>query len=119
MAIKIAVVSREGAASYRVRGYLSAGFGNRLDPFTGQRDFHPGIDISTPQGTRIHDSFIAVNSNEGIWIERSNGTRVEANHVHHAVEQVRAVVAQQAARHDERVALGGQAHPPRRRTDRP
>ena len=37
-----------------VRGYLSAGFGNRLDPFTGQRDFHPGIDISTPQGTRIH-----------------------------------------------------------------
>ena len=36
-----------------VRGYLSAGFGNRLDPFTGQRDFHPGIDISTPIGTRI------------------------------------------------------------------
>jgi murein DD-endopeptidase MepM/ murein hydrolase activator NlpD len=36
-----------------VRGYLSAGFGNRLDPFTGQRDFHSGIDISTPIGTRI------------------------------------------------------------------
>lgn len=37
-----------------VRGYLSAGFGNRIDPFTGQRDFHAGIDISTPSGTRIH-----------------------------------------------------------------
>jgi murein DD-endopeptidase MepM/ murein hydrolase activator NlpD len=37
-----------------VRGYLSAGFGNRADPFTGQRDFHPGIDVSTPIGTRIH-----------------------------------------------------------------
>ena len=37
-----------------VRGYLSAGFGNRVDPFTGQRDFHSGIDISTPLGTRIH-----------------------------------------------------------------
>jgi murein DD-endopeptidase MepM/ murein hydrolase activator NlpD len=37
-----------------VRGYLSAGFGNRIDPFTGQRDFHAGIDISTPIGTRIH-----------------------------------------------------------------
>jgi murein DD-endopeptidase MepM/ murein hydrolase activator NlpD len=37
-----------------VRGYLSAGFGNRIDPFTGQRDFHAGIDISTPMGTRIH-----------------------------------------------------------------
>lgn len=36
-----------------VRGYLSAGFGNRIDPFTGQRDFHSGIDISTPTGTKI------------------------------------------------------------------
>ena len=36
-----------------VRGYLSAGFGNRIDPFTGQRDFHAGIDISTPIGTRV------------------------------------------------------------------
>jgi len=36
-----------------VRGYLSAVFGNRKDPFTGQRDFHAGIDISTPIGTRI------------------------------------------------------------------
>jgi murein DD-endopeptidase MepM/ murein hydrolase activator NlpD len=37
-----------------VRGYLSAGFGNRIDPFTGQRDFHPGIDVSTPLGTKVH-----------------------------------------------------------------
>jgi murein DD-endopeptidase MepM/ murein hydrolase activator NlpD len=36
-----------------VRGYLSSGFGNRVDPFTGQRDFHPGIDISTPLGTPV------------------------------------------------------------------
>ena len=36
-----------------VRGYLSASFGNRADPFTGQRDFHPGIDVSTPIGTRV------------------------------------------------------------------
>ena len=36
-----------------VRGYLSAGFGNRPDPFTGLRDFHPGLDISAPQGTKI------------------------------------------------------------------
>jgi murein DD-endopeptidase MepM/ murein hydrolase activator NlpD len=37
-----------------VRGYLSSRFGNRVDPFTGAPDFHPGIDISTPRGTRIH-----------------------------------------------------------------
>ena len=36
-----------------VRGYLSAGFGNREDPFTGLRDFHPGLDISAPLGTKI------------------------------------------------------------------
>jgi murein DD-endopeptidase MepM/ murein hydrolase activator NlpD len=36
-----------------VRGYLSAGFGNRIDPFTGLKDFHPGIDISTPEGTKV------------------------------------------------------------------
>jgi murein DD-endopeptidase MepM/ murein hydrolase activator NlpD len=36
-----------------VRGYLSSQFGNRTDPFTGQFDFHPGIDISTPIGTKI------------------------------------------------------------------
>lgn len=36
-----------------VRGYLSAGFGNRIDPFTGLKDFHPGLDISAPLGTKI------------------------------------------------------------------
>jgi len=35
------------------RGYLSAGFGNRIDPFTGMKDFHPGIDVSTPIGTHV------------------------------------------------------------------
>ncbi len=35
-----------------VRGYLSASFGNRNDPFTGLRDFHSGIDISTPIGVK-------------------------------------------------------------------
>ena len=36
-----------------VRGYLSATFGKRNDPFTGLRDFHSGIDISTPLGTSV------------------------------------------------------------------
>jgi murein DD-endopeptidase MepM/ murein hydrolase activator NlpD len=36
-----------------VRGYLASAFGNRLDPFTGRPDFHPGLDISTPLGTRV------------------------------------------------------------------
>lgn len=34
-------------------GVLTAGFGQRPDPFTGQPEHHPGIDISTPAGNRI------------------------------------------------------------------
>ena len=40
-------------STWPLRGYLSAGFGNRADPFTGLRDFHPGIDISVPRGTKV------------------------------------------------------------------
>ena len=29
-----------------VAGWITSGFGNRRDPFTGGRDFHPGLDIS-------------------------------------------------------------------------
>jgi len=36
-----------------VRGYLSSVYGRRRDPFTGGRDFHPGIDISAPRGTKV------------------------------------------------------------------
>jgi murein DD-endopeptidase MepM/ murein hydrolase activator NlpD len=36
-----------------LRGYLSERFGNRTDPFTGLRDFHPGIDISVPRGSKV------------------------------------------------------------------
>ncbi|HKY21500.1 MAG TPA: M23 family metallopeptidase [Vicinamibacterales bacterium] len=36
-----------------VHGWLSAGYGMRADPFTGDRDFHPGLDISSERGTPI------------------------------------------------------------------
>ena len=36
-----------------VHGWLSAGYGMRADPFTGDRDFHPGLDISADRGTPI------------------------------------------------------------------
>jgi murein DD-endopeptidase MepM/ murein hydrolase activator NlpD len=40
-------------STWPLRGYLSGGFGNRIDPFTGLRDFHPGIDISVPRGSKV------------------------------------------------------------------
>jgi murein DD-endopeptidase MepM/ murein hydrolase activator NlpD len=36
-----------------VHGWLSAGYGMRADPFNGNRDFHPGLDISADKGTPI------------------------------------------------------------------
>jgi murein DD-endopeptidase MepM/ murein hydrolase activator NlpD len=34
-------------------GYISSGFGERVDPFTGGTEFHEGIDFAAPQGTGI------------------------------------------------------------------
>ncbi len=34
-------------------GYLSDGYGYRRDPFSGERDWHPGVDISAPKGARV------------------------------------------------------------------
>lgn len=38
---------------YPVRGLLGNGFGWRRDPFTGMRDFHQGLDIVAPMGTKV------------------------------------------------------------------
>lgn len=37
-----------------LRGKITSGFGNRKDPFSGNRSFHCGIDISTNLGTPVH-----------------------------------------------------------------
>lgn len=36
-----------------VRGQITAGFGQRLDPFSGEGAFHSGLDISAPYGTGV------------------------------------------------------------------
>lgn len=36
-----------------VHGYISSGYGYRISPFTGSRQFHSGIDIAAPQGTPV------------------------------------------------------------------
>jgi murein DD-endopeptidase MepM/ murein hydrolase activator NlpD len=35
-------------------GWLSSSMGNRDDPFTGERDFHPGLDISADKGDPVY-----------------------------------------------------------------
>ena len=36
------------------QGWLSSAYGRRTDPFTGQADFHPALDISTDYGKPIY-----------------------------------------------------------------
>jgi murein DD-endopeptidase MepM/ murein hydrolase activator NlpD len=35
-------------------GWLSSTAGNRTDPFTGEKDFHPGLDISADKGDPVY-----------------------------------------------------------------
>jgi len=37
-----------------VPGWLSSAYGTRRDPFTGDPDFHPGLDISADAGQPVH-----------------------------------------------------------------
>ena len=37
-----------------IAGWISSGFGDRPDPFTGESAFHPGLDISAEHGSPIY-----------------------------------------------------------------
>ena len=39
-----------------VRGQITAAFGQRMDPFSGEGVFHAGVDISAPNGSRVEAS---------------------------------------------------------------
>jgi murein DD-endopeptidase MepM/ murein hydrolase activator NlpD len=60
-------------------GYITSGFGNRTDPFTGLRGYHPGVDFAAREGSEV----LAVAS--GIVTEADDersgyGNLVEINH---------------------------------------
>lgn len=60
------------------QGYLSDGYGYRKDPFTGERDWHPGVDISAPQGARVVATADGTVSRAG-WT-RGYGKMVDLEH---------------------------------------
>jgi murein DD-endopeptidase MepM/ murein hydrolase activator NlpD len=71
-----------------VTGWLSSSFGNRRDPFTGARDFHPGLDISADQGEPVHataDGFVASagpNGNYGNLVVLEHGYGITTRYGH-------------------------------------
>jgi murein DD-endopeptidase MepM/ murein hydrolase activator NlpD len=71
-----------------VTGWLSSSYGNRRDPFTGSRDFHPGLDISAVAGERVlapaNGTVItsARNGNYGNFIEIEHGFGITTRYGH-------------------------------------
>jgi murein DD-endopeptidase MepM/ murein hydrolase activator NlpD len=63
-----------------VEGWLSDGFGWRKDPFTGQRQFHRGVDIVAPAGTQIRaaaDGIVSRSAHDSEY-----GRNLDLNHGH-------------------------------------
>jgi len=46
-------LARATPAGWPIAGWLTSGFGPRKDPFTGEPDYHAGLDISADQGTPV------------------------------------------------------------------
>ena len=72
-----------------IAGWISSGFGQRPDPFTGQRDFHPGLDISADYGQEINSpadgtvTGASYNGNYGnlVTIDRGFGLSTRYGHL--------------------------------------
>lgn len=61
-------------------GYLNSGFGYRRDPFSGEKRFHHGLDISAPKGTPVYSSAagkVIYASYKGTY-----GLSIKVNHGH-------------------------------------
>jgi murein DD-endopeptidase MepM/ murein hydrolase activator NlpD len=71
-----------------VAGWLSSSYGTRRDPFTGARDFHPGLDISANAGEPViatadgRVTTAAANGNYGNFIEIDHGFGISTRYGH-------------------------------------
>ena len=69
-------------------GWLSSGMGNRSDPLTGERDFHPGLDISADKGDAVYATAdgkvtqASINGNYGNLVILEHGYGLETRYGH-------------------------------------
>jgi murein DD-endopeptidase MepM/ murein hydrolase activator NlpD len=59
---------------------IRSGFGARVDPLTGKRAFHPGVDLTAPYRTPVHSTAPGVVTFAGV--RGSYGKTVEIDHGH-------------------------------------
>ncbi len=85
-------------------GYYSSGFGYRNDPFTGQRHFHPGLDIAGKRGSPVYaaaDGRVAsvrINGGLGKMITVDHGFGFKTRYGH--LDKYRVIVGQRINRGD-------------------
>ena len=91
-------------------GYISSGFGERVDPFTGSEEFHEGIDFAAPQGTPIRAVAAGIVTFAGprggygemVQIDHGNGYSTRYGHA----QKVLVHVGETVQRGDEVALLG-------------
>jgi murein DD-endopeptidase MepM/ murein hydrolase activator NlpD len=72
-----------------VKGFITSGFGYRISPFTGGREFHKGLDIANRKGTKVHataDGVISFAGRKGtlgfcVVIDHGHGLVTEYAHL--------------------------------------
>jgi murein DD-endopeptidase MepM/ murein hydrolase activator NlpD len=85
-------------------GWLSSSMGNRVDPLTGGRDFHPGLDISADKGDPVYATadgkvtHAASAGNYGNLVIVEHGYGLETRYGH--LSTFKATVGQQVKRGD-------------------
>ncbi|HEX6613831.1 MAG TPA: M23 family metallopeptidase [Rhodanobacteraceae bacterium] len=71
-------------------GYIASYFGMRADPFNGQRDFHPGLDIDVPLGSPVHAvadgvvTYAGVRPGYGKVVEIDHGSGYMTRYAHNS-----------------------------------